>query len=77
MWGGIRDKKGGKTKILFLDTEVISPNNNPDSNDCKVFALITLLSTLMIYNTKSIIDEIGLNEFNIVSQLSNSIATNV
>ena len=77
MWGGSKEKKGGKAKILFLDTEIISPNDNSNPNDAKVFALIALISTLMIYNTRSSIDEIGINEFNLVTQLSNSIATNV
>lgn len=75
MWGNYREKQGGKAKYLFFDTEGLVSANNKNAN--KLFAMLLIVSSLMIFNTKTGIDEKGIRELTVISSLSNSIATNV
>ena len=69
MWSFPKEKKGGKAKILFFDSDAIS--------DAKMFSLLFFISSLLINNTNSIIDNTGLSELAITNKLSNSFLTNV
>jgi hypothetical protein len=73
MWGCPKEKTGGKGKILFLDSEETSSK----TYDSKLFALIFLISSLLIHNSNSNIDESGLSELSLATQLSSSISANV
>jgi hypothetical protein len=77
MWGNFREKLSGKSKIIFLDCEALGLSGSTKSNDAKVFALILLISSLLIFNTMSNPDENGLSELALITELANSIGLNV
>jgi hypothetical protein len=77
IWGNIRDKIGGRSKILFIDTEGILNSSKNASEDCKIFSMIFLISSLLLYNSNSFIDENGILDLSVLSMLNSSISTNV
>ncbi|XP_054157665.1 guanylate-binding protein 1-like [Oppia nitens] len=48
---------GLKTWIVFLDTEGFAANNVSENYDAKIFAVSTLLSSFLLYNSVKIIDQ--------------------
>ena len=75
IWGNFREKSKTKTKLLFIDTDMSSNKNS--SFDPKIFALLYLISSNLVYNTSSFLDENAISEFSIVPEIPNSILTNV
>lgn len=60
MWGQplqVNSPKAGKINIVFLDTEGFAANNVTENYDAKVFAVSTLLSSHLLYNSVKIIDQ--------------------
>lgn len=61
MWGKpLRlhlDKVDQKVNLIFLDTEGFAANNVTERYDAKVFAVSTLLSSHLLYNSVKIIDQ--------------------
>jgi hypothetical protein len=77
MWGNYREKSTGTAKMIFIDTEGLSSLVPTKSYDSKIFALIILISSIIIYNTYSNIDEAGISELGLATELANSISMNV
>jgi hypothetical protein len=77
MWGAPKERKSGKGKILFIDSEPTSRDGNSNNYNHKIFALLVLISSLFINNTNSNLDDAGLNEMRMATQLPNSIITQV
>lgn len=50
-------KTGEKLNLVFLDTEGFAANNITENYDAKVFAVSTLLSSHLLYNSVKIIDQ--------------------
>jgi len=50
-------KTGSKINLVFLDTEGFAANNVTENYDAKVFAVSTLLSSHLLYNSVKIIDQ--------------------
>lgn len=61
MWGQplvyISPKTGQKINLVFLDTEGFAANNVTENYDAKVFAVSTLMSSHLLYNSVKIIDQ--------------------
>lgn len=60
MWGApiqVTNSEGKKISVLFIDTEGFFANNVSESYDAKIFAVATLLSSHLIYNSVKIIDQ--------------------
>lgn len=77
MWGNYRDKQIGNAKIIFIDTEGLSSLGSTKDHDAKIFAMVILISSIMLYNTYSNIDETGISELGLATELSNAISLNV
>lgn len=77
MWGNYREKPTGTAKMIFIDTEGLSSLVSTKSYDAKIFALIILISSIIIYNSYSNIDEAGISELGLATELANSISINV
>lgn len=50
-------RSGQKINLIFLDTEGFAANNITENYDAKVFAVSTLLSSHLLYNSVKIIDQ--------------------
>ncbi|RWS05934.1 interferon-induced guanylate-binding protein 2-like protein [Dinothrombium tinctorium] len=60
MWGKpavMTLASGLKTSVVFLDTEGFAANNVSENYDAKIFAVATLLSSHLLYNSVKIIDQ--------------------
>lgn len=61
MWGNPliyeSPRTGQKINLVFLDTEGFAANNVTENYDAKVFAVSTLLSSHLLYNSIKIIDQ--------------------
>lgn len=75
LWGNYKLNEKTNSKMLFIDTELSS--NYDSSFDPKLFALLYLISSVLIYNTSSNMDEKSISDFSIIPELPNSILTNV
>ena len=77
MWNTPIGKSNSKEKILLIDSEGINSENIYNQNcDSKVFAMMLLISSLFIYNTKGDINSNSLNELELLVHLADSIAIN-
>ena len=77
LWGTPKNSFNGKAKIVFLDSEGTSSiDKSTKTYDSIIFALVSLISSLFLYNTYSNIDEHGINELSLAAHLSNVITTN-
>lgn len=60
IWGEpIRTKEN---YIIFLDCEGTKSLSQTSSSDAKIFGLMTLLTSILIYNSKGVIDEDSINQ---------------
>jgi hypothetical protein len=60
MWGKpleVTNRNGKKLSLVFIDTEGFAASNISESYDAKIFAVATLLSSHLIYNSVKIIDQ--------------------
>ena len=77
IWNTPIGKPNSKEKILLIDSEGINSENIYNQNsDSKVFALLILISSLFIYNTKGDIYSNSLNEIDLLVHLADSITIN-
>jgi len=75
MWNTPIGKSNSKEKIILIDSEGINSENIYNQNcDSKVFALMLLISSLFIYNTKGDIISNSLNELELLVHLADSIS---
>ena len=61
---------------MFIDTEGFSSTDNHTTQDTKIFALVVLLSSYLIYNTVGAIDESAINSLSTAAEFSKVIAIN-
>ena len=61
MWGKpmvyTSPRTGQRVNIIFIDTEGFAANNITENHDAKVFAVSTLLSSHLLYNSVKIVDQ--------------------
>ena len=70
LWGTPKNSFNGKAKIVFLDSEGTSSiDKSTKTYDSRIFALVSLISSLFLYNTYSNIDEHGINELSLALML--------
>ena len=75
IWGNYIQKNNSKAKVLFIDTELSC--NRGSYSDPKLFTLLYLISSVLMYNSSSFIDENAFSEFSILPEIPNTISTNV
>ncbi|EDO34670.1 predicted protein [Nematostella vectensis] len=71
MWGKplkIKLQDGQEVALVFLDTEGFAATNVSESYDAKVFAVATLLSSYLIYNSVKIIDQGDIDYLELLSR---------
>jgi hypothetical protein len=68
--------KESNISIVFIDTEGFSSTDNHTTQDTKIFALVVLLSSYLIYNTVGAIDESAINSLSTAAEFSKVIAIN-
>lgn len=61
--------------ILFIDSEGCKSVDKNNTHDAKIFAILILLSSLFIYNSKGAIDEQAINQLSLATCLSELIST--
>ena len=73
-WSSPISKENSKEKILFFDSEgVNSENLSQQTIESKLLALMIIISSLFIYNTKGDINSNSLNDLQLIVQLTDSI----
>ncbi|KAK5584396.1 hypothetical protein RB653_006007 [Dictyostelium firmibasis] len=69
MWAcRINDERGKQHNLLLLDTEGFYSSNVSETYDAKIFAITTLLSSHLIYNSVKIIDQSALEYLELLSR---------
>uniref|UniRef100_T1IUF1 GB1/RHD3-type G domain-containing protein n=1 Tax=Strigamia maritima TaxID=126957 RepID=T1IUF1_STRMM len=71
MWGKPVDlilSTGTKVSVIFLDTEGFAANNISENYDAKIFAIATLLSSQLIYNSVKIIDQADIDYLELLAR---------
>ncbi|CAG9335465.1 unnamed protein product [Blepharisma stoltei] len=63
--------------IIFLDSEGCKSVEKSATHDAKMFAVLILLSSVFIYNSKGVIDEQAVNQLSLATSLSEMISTKV
>lgn len=61
--------------IIFLDSEGCKSIEKSATHDAKIFALLILLSSVFIYNSKGVIDEQAVNQLSLATCISEIIST--
>jgi len=75
IWNTPIGKPNSKEKIILIDSEGINSENVYNQNcDSKVFAMMILMSSIFIYNTKGDINSNSLNELDLLVHLADSIS---
>lgn len=75
IWNTPIGKPNSREKIILIDSEGINSENVYNQNcDSKVFAMMILISSLFIYNTKGDINSNSLNELDLLVHLADSIS---
>nr|CCA27005.1 guanylatebinding protein putative [Albugo laibachii Nc14] len=65
------------TTILFLDTEGLNATRCENNHDIKLFSLLLLLSSTLIYNSRGTIDSHALEDLSLMLNISNHIRSNL
>ncbi|XP_078606478.1 uncharacterized protein LOC144879110 [Branchiostoma floridae x Branchiostoma japonicum] len=71
MWGKPMEMtlpSGDKLSVIFLDTEGFAANNISENYDAKIFAVSTLLSSYLIYNSVKIIDQADIDYLEVLAR---------
>ncbi|XP_033642989.1 guanylate-binding protein 5-like [Asterias rubens] len=71
MWGRpttMMLASGQEVSVIFLDTEGFAANNVSEIYDAKVFAVASLLSSFLIYNSVKVIDQADLDYLELLSR---------
>ena len=75
-WSSPIQKENSKEKILFFDSEGVNTEDiSQQSLESKLLALMIIISSLFIYNTKGDINPYSLNDLQLIVQLTDSINT--
>lgn len=71
MWGQplkVRLPSGQNLSLIFLDTEGFAANNVSENYDAKIFAVATLISSHLIYNSVKIIDQADIDYLELLAR---------
>ncbi|XP_019643168.1 PREDICTED: uncharacterized protein LOC109484356 [Branchiostoma belcheri] len=71
MWGKPLEMtlpSGDSVSVIFLDTEGFAANNISENYDAKIFAVSTLLSSYLIYNSVKIIDQADIDYLELLAR---------
>lgn len=71
MWGQpmkVRLPSGETISLIFLDTEGFAANNVSENYDAKIFAMATLISSHLIYNSVKIIDQADIDYLELLAR---------
>ena len=63
--------------LVFIDTEGSGSVDRSTTYDAKLFALVVLLSSYLVYNSMGVIDENAITNLSLAAQLTKNIAMNV
>ncbi len=77
IWGNPIFIKERNMHLIFIDTEGSGSVDRSTSYDAKLFALIVLLSSYLVYNSMGVIDETAITNLSLASHLTKNIAMNV
>lgn len=73
MWGRplkAQTEDGQIVNLIVLDSEGFGSLDQDSSHDCRIFALILLLSSMFIYNSMGVIDENAISNLSVVINLT-------
>lgn len=77
MWGKpikVQNKDTDEiTNIIVIDSEGLGAIDQDSGHDCRIFALVLLLSSVFIYNSVGTIDENSINNLSLVINLTKHI----
>ena len=59
---------GQKLSLVFLDSEGFAASNISENYDAKIFAVATLLSSYLVYNSVKIIDQSDIDYLELLSR---------
>lgn len=68
LWGEPVQSEG--LNIIFLDSEGTDSLKRAENHDGKIFALLILISSIFIFNSKGAIDERAVNQLSLASYLA-------
>ena len=79
MWGKpiptvLKDKR--KVNMIVIDSEGLGAIDQGASHDCRIFALVLLLSSIFVYNSVGAIDENAISNLSLVVNLTKHIEVN-
>jgi hypothetical protein len=72
IWGSPIKKRD--STIIFLDTEGSKSVEKSSTHDAKIFAMVILISSLFIFNTKGVIDEQAINQLSLATYISDNLS---
>lgn len=68
------ESEDGKiTNVLVIDSEGLGAVDQDSTHDCRIFAIVLLISSLFIYNSTGTIDENAINNLSLVINLTKHI----
>jgi hypothetical protein len=73
MWGRplkAQTDDGQIVNLIVLDSEGLGSLDQDSTHDCRIFALILLLSSMFIYNSMGVIDENAISNLSVVINLT-------
>ena len=70
IWPELKKKENMNTKILFFDCESISGGESSIFLDGFIFFLLFFISSAIIHNTTSNIDQNGISEISILNSMT-------
>jgi hypothetical protein len=66
----VEQEDGSSMAAIFLDTEGIGATGSTAEHDARIFALATLLSSLLIYNSVGAVDEEAIQSISFIANLT-------
>ena len=76
MWGKPlkgESEDGKITNVIVIDSEGLGAVDQDSTHDCRIFAIVLLISSLFIYNSQGTIDENAINSLSLVINLTKHI----
>ncbi|KAK8756581.1 hypothetical protein V5799_000715 [Amblyomma americanum] len=79
MWGEplkVKLPSGQQLSLIFLDTEGFAATNVSENYDAKIFAIATLISSHLIYNSVKIIDQAEIDYLELLARRTQAFKQN-
>ena len=76
MWGKplkSESEDGKITNLIVIDSEGLGAIDQDSTHDCRIFAIVLLISSLFVYNSQGTIDENAINSLSLVINLTKHI----